>query len=501
MLGRNTADRETDLSQRKGNIHIPRYSSQRLSWLFLSVLLSISACTEAPPENSQQTRSTDTLRVVTLISPTTYYQTDYGPSGFEYELAMDFSKSIGLKLEIHAAKTITDLFKLLDSGQADIAAASLTGTAQRQEHYKFSPPYLETAEVVLYKSGSRRPRNIEGLRDKSILVRKRTSHAQTLSRLKKEHPWLSWTETNEAETFEILGMLDKGFIDFTVMDSHDYEINKAYFPQLTIAFRLNEPQPLVWMQLKDGNKTLAKKVDIFFDEIRKNGRLEELTERHFGHTTHIDRIGAFTFARNVERKFPEYEELIKQVAKEENIDWRLLAAISYQESHWNPTATSPTGVRGMMMLTQATAREMGVENRIDARQSLSGGTRYYHKIKRRIPSRIKDPDRSWFALAAYNVGMGHMEDARVLTQRQGGDPDKWLDVMQRLPLLQKPEVYSKLRHGYARGNEPVVYVQRIRHYYNVLAWEEKIKNTKPPPTQLARFVPEKLNKVNRLHAL
>ena len=152
------------------------------------------------------------------------------------------------------------------------------------------------------------------------------------------------------------------------------------------------------------------------------------------------------------------------------MDWRLLAAIGYQESHWNPRARSPTGVRGIMMLTLNTAKHIGVKNRLDAEQSIMGGAKYFKIVLKRIPARIPEPDRTWFALASYNIGWGHVEDARILTERQGADPDRWVDVKERLPLLRQRKYYKQTRYGYARGNEPVQYVDNIRRYYETLQW-------------------------------
>jgi len=179
--------------------------------------------------------------------------------------------------------------------------------------------------------------------------------------------------------------------------------------------------------------------------------------------------GSQLFVQRLNSRLPRFETLFKTVASEFDLDWPLLAAIAYQESHWNPKAVSPTGVRGLMMLTQDTAKEMGVSNRIDPEQSLRGGTRYFLKTRDRIPQDITDPDRTWMALAAYNVGLGHLEDARVLTDRAGKDPDLWEDVREFLPLLQRKKYYSTVRHGYARGGEPVQYVANVRKYTAIIS--------------------------------
>jgi membrane-bound lytic murein transglycosylase F len=230
----------------------------------------------------------------------------------------------------------------------------------------------------------------------------------------------------------------------------------------------------------------------FFDQVRADGRLASWIERHYGHNEGVTQIHSQTFLEAVDDKLPKYRNMIEQVAREYDLDWRLLAAVAYQESYWNPNALSPTGVRGMMMLTMNTAKEMGIANRSDARQSLEGGAKYLQYMRQRIPKQITEPDRSWFALASYNVGFGHLRDARILVARAGGNPDRWNDVKEYLPLLRKPEYYKTVNHGFARGDEPVRYVQNIRHYYSLLSWQE-INKVRPDIRQkVADYVPKAL---------
>jgi membrane-bound lytic murein transglycosylase F len=236
------------------------------------------------------------------------------------------------------------------------------------------------------------------------------------------------------------------------------------------AFSLGQPQPIAWAFSETPDNSLFDAAQNFISLSKTNGSIAQLSERIYGSATAMQQHGSRVFVQRLNERLPQYQTMFTNVADEFDIDWRLLAAISYQESHWNPTAESPTGVRGMMMLTKATALEVGVDNRLDTRQSLRGGAQYLRNIYKRLPASIPEPDRTWFALAAYNVGLGHLEDARRITDMQGGDPSTWVDVKQRLPLLKQAQWHTKLRHGYARGDEPVHFVQRIRHYYDLLSW-------------------------------
>ena len=133
---------------------------------------------------------------------------------------------------------------------------------------------------------------------------------------------------------------------------------------------------------------------------------------------------------------------------------------------------SPTGVRGIMMLTQATASELGIENREDPASSIRGGARFFATLKDRLEPEIPEPDRTWMALAAYNVGYGHLQDARTIVTMQSGDPNRWVDVRAALPLLAQKKWYQRVPYGYARGWEPVSYVENIRNYRDILRWLE-----------------------------
>jgi membrane-bound lytic murein transglycosylase F len=465
-------------------------NTKQLCVITLLVLLTaITACSNKE-ENIQQQ---GTLKVITRNGPSTYYVDKNGPTGFEYELVKLFAEHLGVKLEITATHSLDEIFALLKNNDAHIAAAGLTITPERQQFVQFSPPYMDIKQYVIYRSNKTKPKSAEDILNSNILILADSSHDEILQQLGNLYPELNWRGARDLETTDLLDMLDEGVIDYTIIDSNEYTANKGFYPHIKIGFEIGQPGQLAWAMSKQANNpTLETEMARFFDKIQEDGTLRQLKERFFTHNEQIKQIDSKTFNKAVKRKLPKYEPLIKKVAGENNIDWHLLAAISYQESHWNPKAKSPTGVRGIMMLTQMTAKEMKVSNRIDAEQSLRGGARYFNKILKRIPQHIQEPDRTWMALAAYNVGMGHVEDARIITQNQGKDPNKWTDVKDHLPLLRKRKWYKKTKYGYARGNEPVTYVQNIRHYYELLSWADLSKDRIRPPQNMEQYLPETL---------
>ncbi|MEH6590592.1 MAG: membrane-bound lytic murein transglycosylase MltF [Halioglobus sp.] len=432
------------------------------------------------------------LRVATRNSPTTFYQDRNGDTGFEFALASQLAASLNVKLVMDPQFNLNAIFRKLRRNDAHVAAAGLTLTGSRMSKYDYSNPYYELTPLVVYEAGTHRPRTIEDLLTMRVAVLANSSHADALTALRDNgHHDLTWREIDSADSMELLELIANDEIEATVIDSNEFKVQQGIYPGIRIGFELGSEQQLGWfLSPKVDNERLLTHINGLFERLEKNGDMEKLREIHFGHATGVSRISSHTFSRNVDRQLPRYKSLIQSVADEYQMDWELLAAIAYQESHWNPLATSPTGVRGMMMLTLPTARELGIENRLDPEQSLRGGARYLKNVKRRLPGDITDPDRTWFALAAYNIGMGHLEDARVITERQGGDPHIWADVKERLPLLQKSKYYQNTRYGYARGAEPVTYVQNVRNYYSVLQWEDISQNKPRPPVDTEQYLPE-----------
>ncbi|ARN75385.1 membrane-bound lytic murein transglycosylase MltF [Oceanicoccus sagamiensis] len=459
--------------------------------LLLSSLWLLSACAEK--DQPKSIKEQGTLRIVSRNGPTTYFEDRTGPTGFEYELARLFADYLEVELEVTVLHSLEEIFESLEENNVHLAAAGLTITEERQKRLNFSPSYMEIKQYVLYRSGTNRPRSPEDLSNRKITVMAESSHSEILTRLKPDYPKLQWRTATDVETVDLLDMLTSGEIDYTILDSNEYIANRGFYPRLNIAFEIGQPGELAWaLPGQIMTPGLTDELQAFFKVIKDNGTLRQLEERFYSHSEQVNRVGSLTFNQAVEQRLPKYKELIEEIAEEYGIDWRLLASISYQESHWNPRARSPTGVRGMMMLTLPTAKEMNIKNRLDAEQSLRGGARYFNKILQRLPERVKEPDRTWFALAAYNVGTGHLEDARKITERRGGNPSKWADVKDSLPLLSKRRWYKGTKHGYARGNEPVTYVQNIRHFYNVLNWTDVSKNRTPPPQQVEQYLPESL---------
>lgn len=439
-----------------------------LKMLLLVCCLSLLAsCT--PPASEQVSQLTaiyqrDSLRVGILHGPTSYYIGVDGPTGFEYELAKALADRLGVELTLVPSFDLEDLQDKLAAGQVDFIAGGLTLTPSRLMRFRAAPAYRWINEVLVFRQGNTWPRQLDDL-DAPVVVMKHSSHAESLANLQHTVD-ISFIEDPELDADELLQKVVDGSITYTLTDSNQLAVNRRLFPQLSIAFTVNENLPVAWLLQKSQDDSLYSVLIEYFGHVYQNGDLVTLEDRYFGHIELFDYVDTIKFIQAIDHTLPKFKPWF--MAHAGNLDWRLLAALSYQESHWNPKARSPTGVRGLMMLTLPTAKQMGVTSRLDPQESIDGGSRYLQLLLSRIPERIPMPDRLWFALAAYNIGWGHVEDARRLTQRDGADPDKWLEVKQRLPELRKKSVYQHTRFGFARGDEAAWYVENIRRYYDTL---------------------------------
>lgn len=455
-------------------------------YLLLIILSLLLTSCEKPQSLLEQIQHDGVLLVATRNSPTTYFEGPDGPTGFEYDLVSRFAKELNVKVKIITPSNLADILSLVSQNQVHLAAAGLTITESRKDWVRFGPPYQTITQQLVYRMGSenKKPRKLSDLIGKHIEVVANSSHVEQLEALQASQPELEWVENPELDSGELLNLVWEQVIDYSIADSNEVKLNKRFYPELNTAFDISPPQELAWAFPISKDNSLYDAATAFIKKMKSTGELNILLDRYYGYIERFNFAGTRTYLRHIHKRLPKYRELFEQAANKNGLDWRLLAAIGYQESHWNPDARSPTGVRGIMMLTLPTAEYLGIKDRIDPKQSIIGGAKYIKKLIDRIPQQIKEPDRTWFALAAYNVGLGHLEDARVITQKRGGNPNAWSDVKENLPLLSRRKWYKQTKHGYARGREPVRYVEYIRSYYDLLVWysaqlDERVTSEEP----------------------
>ncbi|MBW1980103.1 MAG: membrane-bound lytic murein transglycosylase MltF [Deltaproteobacteria bacterium] len=427
-----------------------------------------SGCQELAPRDELDTiKARGKLRVLMRNNATCYYEGAHGPTGFEYDLVRGFADYLGVKVVPVVTDKLQEMVPSLLRGDADLIAAGFSRTLERRLRLSFGPSYMEVEQQVVGRRGGPSPHKIADLVGQSLWVNAGSAYEERLRELKKKYPALSWMSISGYETEELLEMVWKGIIPLTIADSNIIAVNRRYYPQLVILFSIGKPQQLAWA-MHPQHRHLRHAVDNWFTRPQTHALIQQLSERYYGHLEVFDYVDLVKYHRRVRHRLQRYQKYFEAAADKYGFDWRLVAAQAYQESHWNPRARSFTGVRGIMMLTLDTAEYLGIESRLDPRQAIFGGVRYLADLHKRIGPEVVEPDRTYMALAAYNVGWGHLQDARELCERMGKNPNSWQDVRATLPLLRQKKYYRTLKHGYARGTEPVRYVDRIRTYYKIL---------------------------------
>jgi membrane-bound lytic murein transglycosylase F len=421
------------------------------------------------------------LNVVLLNAPSTYYIGSEGPQGFEYDLLKSYADHLGVKLNIIPAHTVKEALELSKRSNVHITSASLAKTPKREEYYHFGPSYFEVQEQVICNRGmlgsAKFPRDVEDLEGLRIMVGADTSYSETLSKLKEDGFDINFTTTSEYSTEELLEMVAKHEIDCTVADSNIYSLNLKFFPEIAMAFYISGREQLAWLLPEDAKK-LEADMYAWLNDFNQKGKMTQLKDHYYSYVLFFDYYNTKMFYKRLISRLPKYKKYFKEAGERFSIPWTLLASVSYQESHWNPRAKSYTGVRGLMMLTKNTAKILGVKNRLNPKQSIIGGTRHLNQMMKNVPKDVTGESRLKFALAAYNIGMGHIKDAQKLAKKLGLNQNVWSDLKIVLPLLSQKRYYRNLKYGYARGAEPVRYVDAIYNYKDILEKYEKEQELK-----------------------
>lgn len=438
--------------------------------LATAAVLLFAGCARHEPSALEEVRARGELRVVTLNLPTCYYLGAHGTEGLEYQLASRYAGQLGVKLTMYAVANERAMQDELGAGRADIAAASLSDSPDWQRVGDAAVAYANIPQLVVYLRSGVRPRDTLQLESARLAVRAGSPQERILEKLKRTTaPTLQWVQTAPSSADPVEDV-DSGGADYAITDAREFSFAHHLYPNVLVGFALPDTRPVQWIVRKRATG-LLESVDQFFGTLAESGELAQLVQETSGDTRRFAYEESREFQTHVADRLPRYRSWFEAAAAQVGIDWRLLAAIGYQESKWDPRAVSDDGAQGLMMLTADTAQAMGIKNRDDPRQSIFAGARYLAQVREMIPDRIPEPDRTWLTIAAYNVGFGHLEDARIITQALGKDPDSWTEVRARLPLLAQDRWYTRARRGYARGWEPVQFVDRIQRWLTLLEWQ------------------------------
>ncbi len=456
----------------------PEYAAPRMGWGDLEIAAqgSVLVHDEEEPAPLAVVHLPAELVVLSRNAPTIFYRGRNGPEGLEYELTQAFAKHLGINIRYLFFDSLAEILAAVDNGSGHIAAAGITRTRMRERKYTFGPAYQVINQQVVCRRDRKPPRSPADLVGKNIAVISASSYEETLRSWQSRHPRLTWQSIPDRGTEELLEWVWRKKLDCVLADSNIVAVNRRYYPRLRVAFDATDGQALAWILAPATAQPLAKAMEEWMSDYILSGKLAVVIVKYYEQTDEFDYVEMRTLVKRIKRILPRYRGFFITAGRKYDLPWTLLAAQAYQESHWDPLAQSRTGVRGMMMLTEAAAADLGVVDRLDPEQTIDGGARYLAGLKARLPDSIPEEKRVLFALAAYNMGMGHLWDARTLARRLRKDPDRWEDFYGVLPLLAKRRHFETLERGYARGFETVHYMKRIRDYEDVIRQHSGLHN-------------------------
>jgi len=406
------------------------------------------------------------ITVITRNSAHCYYTYREEPMGFEYELAKAFADYLGVELKVQIAEDWEEMIPLLEDGSGAIIAAGMTITPKRQKQVAFSDGYMNIQQHIISRRNQAKIKKLEDLAGKTIHVRTATSYQERLEEIQKKGIDFNIERHHDSPTEELIQHVDSGEFEYTVADSNIALLNRRHYPGAIMAGAISDLQQLGWAVHPAAHRLKAK-INSFLTIIKKNGEYDEIYRKYYGDVANFDYVDLSIFHRRIKTRLSRYSPFIKAAAKKHGFDWRLISAQIYQESHLNPWAKSPAGAKGLMQLLSSTARSLGVKDIYNPVENINAGVQYLKKLYDLFDG-ANETDRLLISLAAYNIGQGHIRDARRLAVKMNLDPDSWESLAKTLPLLSFRKYYKNSTYGYCRGTEPVLYIKQIMIYYDIL---------------------------------
>ncbi|MES2771175.1 MAG: membrane-bound lytic murein transglycosylase MltF [Pseudomonadota bacterium] len=421
------------------------------------------------------------LVIATRLGATSYFYDEsqqQNAIGFEHDLVQMFAQKLGKTVQFVLAKSDLEIQEKLKKGEVHFAAAWLTPEIEiptkpgAASLARSSSPYFASKNVFVTHEASLPLGSFEQLAGRTVHVIAKSQQAEALRKIQTQWPTVDIVEENNKDELTLLAEVAKKGVTLALVDQAVFSLAVNYYPELQSSLSIEPERPITWLFAPHGDPNLLRQANEFITEIAQDGRLGSLKDRYFGHVERLKQVDIVSLLERMRTVLPRYRNSFKTAQARTGIDWRLLAALAYQESQWNPLATSVTGVRGMMMLTEETADQLGVSNRLDPEESIRAGSNYLASLRDALPAGTQEPDRLWLALAAYNLGMGHLNAARNIAKGVQANADVWYEMKKVLPLLARPNYYRRLKSGKGRGGEAVTMVENIRIYADIIKRHE-----------------------------
>lgn len=441
------------------------FSLAKVSLLFLCLFASAFTSCSFFDSSLDLIKERGDIVLLTRNVPQSYYQYQEKNMGFEYEIARAFADHLGVKLSVRAVPRHADLVPWLLSGKGDFIGAAFMPTKKLRSDIAFSDGYLTVDQKVVVRRHSH-IKNIETLKQETVVVPKGSAFEESLIQLRQKKACFTITAVPLREIEDLLCSVSRGTIEATIAGPNMLKIYKRYYTNLHAPFSIGAKQPICW-GVRKGSSNLLSEMNSFLQQARKSGLLDKIYYKYFGYIEPLNPTDIRHFKRTLAKQLPKYITAIKDEAVQNQLDWRLIVAQIYQESHFNNHAKSNTHVKGLMQFTRDTAKEMGVEDVWNPNYTIAGGIKYLKKLYD-LFDEWDEFDRICVALASYNLGSGHILDAIKLAKTQGHNPYHWADLEKAVALLCRRDYYKGTTYGYCRGWEGVRYVRYVLNYYDIL---------------------------------
>ncbi len=429
-----------------------------------------------------QIKEAGKLILLTENTSTSYYLFKGQPIGYDYELVNSFAKSQGLELEVKVIDDLNQMFEMLRSGEGDLIACNLVITEERKQIVQFSNPLGDTRQVLVQrKPRDWRKMSSEALSDSLIRdmceLEGETVHVHQYSSF-----WSRLYEIQNKEDIridiqpahgqldseELIELVVEGEIDYTIADENVAKLNQTYEPSLDVETAISESQEIAWA-VRQSSDSLLLAINTWISDKKNKRKLAYTYNKYFNSVKDQKQRVGHQYSSLGGQRISAYDEIIQEESERLDWDWRLLAAMIYNESRFNPQAKSWAGAFGLMQIMPVTGARFGIDSTSSERANIQAGVSFLKYLEKFWAKRVSDPvERRNFVLASYNVGHGHVLDAQKLSAELGLDAERWAGNVETALKFKSHAKYYKMtcvEHGYCRGESAVDYVKNVMNHY------------------------------------
>lgn len=410
------------------------------------------------------------LRVITGNSPYSFHVYRNETMGFDYDLAREFADHLNVRLKIVPCGSWQDMRDALERGEGDLIAG-VEITPARATQAAFSNSYMEVQQHLISNRTRVPLASLSQLNGRTVDLAGGSAHLVFLEELRRRGLQVTVRTHDHLSEGSLIPLVARGEIDCTIAPSNVAFLSRRYYPTTAVHSLGEEAFISMGWAVSRPAQALLDRINVFFAAITASGRFDEIYEKYHPNIDAFDPVDLKAFHESVRTRLPRFRPIIRDAARRHGLDWCLIASQIYQESRLDPLATGPNGAQGLMQILPATARSLKVSDPFDPVASIRGGTAYLKSLYD-LYEGLDETDRVLTALAAYNAGPGHVNDARRLAARMGLDPGRWESLARTLPLLRLRRYYQDAEQGFCRGDITVAYVRQIMTYYDILKRQE-----------------------------